>query len=87
MKEFIAKEKLEGKFCLVVKLLDPRPKENALIRGVTTRSGKHIPDTQPCDVKDPDRTEHPLVQTPVGKKHPVWFIQKGIRGICTHTRF
>jgi hypothetical protein len=75
MKEIIRKEKEEGKFCLVVKLLDPRPQENALIRGVTTRSGKHTTEVdrnvprfdEAGNVLDPNRMEHSLVKTPVGK--------------------
>jgi hypothetical protein len=45
MQENIRKEREEAKSCYIIKLLDPKPHENALIRGVTTRSGKHLADT------------------------------------------
>jgi hypothetical protein len=55
----IRREIDEGKSCLLIKLLDPRPRENSLIRGVTTRSGKKTPDMSSQSPKScQDKTIH-----------------------------
>jgi len=76
MHEIIKQERLEEQNCLVIKLLNPRSRENAFLRGVRTRSGKaSTEDTStPQPYIDeagneihPDQPELPEAQSPVGK--------------------
>lgn len=73
MDDLIRQEREEEKQCLIIHLHDPRPVENAFLRGVTTRSGRKTDDTptrprvdEAGNELEPDETEFALVPPPEG---------------------